>query len=130
MIEQLDSRMKEMQAQQSRDLGLGTTAAELFFAIQCEGSIFQHRQILQRELVRLQKLRDDQQAVFHQARLERETIESVHDQQLRAYARERSRREQRQLDDLFLLRKAKPPSQGLPNQEQLPTSRTREWKTQ
>jgi len=61
---------------------------------------------MQRELVRLQALRDEQQKIFQQARRERETFESLRDRQLREYQREAKRGEQRQQDDLFLMRQA------------------------
>ena len=106
LLEQLDQRIKEMRTRQSRELGAGTTAAELRFALQCEAALQQQRQQREQELKRLEALRDQQQKIFRQARRERETIESLRNRQLGEYQRERVRREQRQLDDLFLLRQA------------------------
>lgn len=106
LIGQLDERISQMQTHQSQELGAGTTAAELRFTLLCETAVWQQRQDVERELLRLQHLRDQQQRIFQQARRERETFESLHDHQLREYERAESRREQRQLDDLFLLRQA------------------------
>ncbi len=106
LIEQLDARMEEMRIKHSYELGSGTTAAELRFALQCEAVLLHHRQALQGELLRLEKLRDEQQKIFQQARRERETFESLRDHQLQEYERDRARREQREIDDLFLLRRA------------------------
>jgi flagellar export protein FliJ len=106
LLEQLDRRMEEMRACQSQQLGAGTTAAELRFALLCEGAFEQQRREKEQELVRLQALRDQQQRIFRQARRERETIESLRSRQLREYERNQARKEQRQLDDLFLLRQA------------------------
>ena len=106
LIEQTDQRIAEMQTRQSQELGAGTTAAELRFALLCEVSLHEHRREMQRELQRLETLRDQQQKIFRQARRERETFESLRNRYLAEYQRKRSRREQRQLDDLFLLRQA------------------------
>jgi flagellar export protein FliJ len=105
-IEQIDERLRLMQAREAQELQAGTTAAELRFALGWEASLRQLRQETERELARWEKLRDQQQRIFQQARRERETFESLRDQQLCDYQRDAARREQRQLDDLFLLRQA------------------------
>jgi flagellar protein FliJ len=105
-IGQVDARLRQMRLHQSQELGVGTTAAELRFAISCEDAILEQRRSLQRELLRLQKLRNEQQRVFQQARREREIFESLREHQRSQYEREAGRREQRQLDDFFLLRKS------------------------
>jgi len=106
LIEQIDARLHQLHTLQSQDLGAGTSGAELRFALSCEETLLQQRQVMQRELLRLQVLRDEQQKIFQQARRERETFESLRDHQLREYQRDAKRREQRQLDDLFLQRRA------------------------
>jgi len=83
----------------------GTTGAELAFLQTTEGLLHAQRQEVEQELLRCQHVRDQQERVFRQARRERETFESLRDEQLRNYKREQSRREQRHLDDLFLMRK-------------------------
>ena len=104
-IEQIDLRRGALQAQQTSELSAGVTAAELRFGLQCEVELLRHRRELERQLVRLQQLRDQQREIFQQARRARETLESVRDQQLRLYQQTAARREQRNLDDLFLLRR-------------------------
>jgi flagellar export protein FliJ len=106
LLEQLDERIQHMQARESQELGVGTTSAELRFALSCDAALHQQRQEVEREMSRLQNLRDQQQRIFQQARRERETFESLRDHQRREYARDSGRREQRQIDDLFLLRQA------------------------
>ncbi len=106
LIDQIDARLQQIQTRQSQDMNSGTSGAELRFAVLCEATLHQQRQALQGELARLQKLRDEQQKIFQQARRERETFESLRDHQLHAYQRDAARREQRQLDDLFLMRQA------------------------
>jgi flagellar export protein FliJ len=106
LISHLDMQTQELQAHQLRILGTGTTAAEMRFALSCESAQAQRRRDLERELVRLQKLRDEQKKIFQNARLQRETLASLRSQQLHDYERETARQEQRNLDDIFLLRKA------------------------
>ncbi|MGA8199820.1 MAG: flagellar FliJ family protein [Candidatus Sulfotelmatobacter sp.] len=104
-IEQIELRRGALQSEQSRGLGAGITAAELRFGLQCEAELLRHRKELELQLARLQQLRDQQREIFQQARRARETLESVRDQQLKFYKQEAARREQRSLDDLFLLRR-------------------------
>jgi flagellar export protein FliJ len=106
LIAQLDERQNALRGNQAQALHAGTTVAELRFTLSCESMLLQQRRDLERELTRLQKLRDEQQKVFQYARLQRETLASLRARQLHEYEREAARRQQRQLDDLFLLRRA------------------------
>jgi flagellar export protein FliJ len=106
LVDQLDDRIRQLQTCESQELEVGTTSAELRFALGCEAALRQQRQDADRELSRWQHLRDQQQKIFQQARRERETFETLRNHQLREYQRDAARREQRQLDDLFLLRQA------------------------
>lgn len=106
VLDQHGARVQELHANQRRDLLAGTTAAELRFAAMCESSLSHQRQELERELQRLQSLRDEQQRLFVNARRQRETLAGLRDGQQREHQRRAARREQRQLDDAFLLRRA------------------------
>jgi len=106
LLDQLDERIRQVQIRESQELGVGTTSAELRFALWGEASLRQQRQDAELELSRWQNLRDQQQKIFQQARRERETLERLRDNQLREHEREAARCEQRQLDELFLLRQA------------------------
>ena len=105
LIEQIDLRRLDLQAERSRELGVGVTAAELRFGLQCEAELLRQKRELELQLIRLQQLRDQQREVFQQARRTRETLEAVRDQQLSVYKQEAARRNQRNLDDMFLLRR-------------------------
>lgn len=105
LIEQMDLRRQQLQSTQERDLSSGTTSAELRFGLQLEAELQRHRLTLQQQLVALEKARDLQREIFQQARRARETLESVRDHQLLLYKKEAARREQRGLDDLFLMRR-------------------------
>lgn len=106
LLDQLDERIRQAQIRESQELSAGTTSAELRFTLGAEAALLQQRQDGERELSRWQSLRDQQQKIFQQARRDRETFESLRNHQFREYQRDAARREQRQLDDLFLLRQA------------------------
>ena len=104
-LQQLDANIRQTHALSAQYLAAGTTGAELSFLQATEGSLHTQRQELEHELLRCQHLRDQQERVFRQARRERETFENLRSEQLRTYQRDLARRQQRQLDDLFLMRK-------------------------
>jgi len=105
LIEQLDAHRQESHGVQAQTLSAGTTAVELHFELLCEAQLLRHRKELSQQLARLEQLREQQREIFQQARRARETLEAVRDRQLRAHQKEARRREQRNLDDLFLLRR-------------------------
>lgn len=106
LVHQVDQQLRQLKTEASQQLTAGTTAVEVQFALSKETSLHNTRRELERELVRLRNLRDQRQRIFQQARREREMFESFRNQQLREYERVQARREQRNLDDLFLLRQA------------------------
>ncbi len=105
LIEQMEGRRQQLHSAQTQELSSGTTVAELRFGLLCESEVLRHRRVLEQELARLQQLREQQREIFRQARRARETLESVRDRQFRLHQKEAARREQRNLDDLFLLRR-------------------------
>ena len=105
LIELTDERIRMDQRQYEEALSSGTTSAELRFWGMGVESLRTQRQRMEAELKRLQTLRDQQERVFQQARRDRETIASLRDGQLLEYKQSMARREQRQADDLFLLRR-------------------------
>ena len=105
LLEQIDARRQELQTTQAQELNSGITAAELRFHLLCDAEVLRHRRELEKELVRLQQLREQQRETYQQARRARETLEAVRDRQALLYRKEAARREQRSLDDLFLMRR-------------------------
>jgi flagellar export protein FliJ len=105
MIEQLDTVKQQNRARQAQELQAGITSAELEFARNMASALMKRRGELEVELVRAQQLRDEQQRNFHIARRRRETLSSLRETKLRQYQREAARRDQRQADDAFLLRR-------------------------
>jgi flagellar export protein FliJ len=103
-IEQLDDRRQESFAVRSKRLTDGTTAAELRFDLQCEAQLLRRRRDAEQQLAALEQARDQQRKIFYQARMARETLEAVRHRQLSLHKKDTLRREQRSLDDLFLMR--------------------------
>ena len=109
-IEQVDYRIRELHMRSIENLAAGTTAAELRFVLTTETSLRRQGQKLDEELIRLRVTRDQQEKSFRQARREREIFENLRERQKRAYELEKGRRDQRHMDDLFLLIRACRPS--------------------
>jgi flagellar export protein FliJ len=105
LMEEMEAGRRELHSRQARELSAGITAAELRFGAQCDAELQRQRRALEPQLARLQQLCQEQREIFLRAKRARETLESVRDQQLRLYQKEAARRQQRSLDDLFLLRR-------------------------
>ena len=105
MIEHLDGQRQQLHSAQVRELRAGMRAAELRFELQCDAELMQRRGELEQQLGKLQQIRQQQHDLLQQARRARETLEAVRDQQFREYKKQAARREQRSVDDLFLLRR-------------------------
>jgi flagellar FliJ protein len=105
LIEQMDLRTKELRSMEMEELSSGTSAAELQFGVLREAAMLRRRWEFEQQLIRVQQLRDQQREIFQQARRAREMLESLRDQQLSLYKKDAARREQRSLDDLFLMRR-------------------------
>lgn len=103
LIEQMDARRAELHNAHSQRLRAGLTAVELQFELLCDAELLRHRRELEQQLGRLQQLREQQRAIFHQAMRLRETMEAVRDEQLRIHRKQVGRREQRNLDNLTLM---------------------------
>jgi flagellar FliJ protein len=105
LIEQVDLQTKELRSMEMEELTSGTSAAELQFGLLREAAMLRRRREFEQQLIRVQQLRDQQREIFQQARRAREMLESLRDQQLSLYKKDAARREQRSLDDLFLMRR-------------------------
>jgi flagellar export protein FliJ len=105
LVEQVDLRIREVGLGQSQALVAGTTAAELRFDLLRQTAFGQQRIAIEGEIARLEKFRNEQQRIFYEARRQRETLESLRNLQLREYQKNARRREQNQIDDVFLMRR-------------------------
>jgi flagellar export protein FliJ len=105
LIEQLEARSGELYSRRAVGLSSGMTAAELRFELLCEAELARHRKELEREVLRLEHLRDQQREIYQQSRQAPQTLESLRERQLAVYRKQAARREQRKQDDLFLMRR-------------------------
>jgi|SRR5579863_2802131 len=105
IIDHLGARMQDLHDSRARELATGTTAAEVRFHELRKSAFERQRHELECELQRLQTLRDEQQKLFVEARRRAETLAGLSEAQRRAYERRSDRREQRRLDEAFLLRR-------------------------
>jgi flagellar export protein FliJ len=106
MIERTDAQLAATHSQQLQRLALGTTGAEVRFSLLGQAVWRDRRSSLERELARYEQIREQQHELFQKLRRQRETVESLRAHQLNEYERAARRRNQRQLDQMFLLRQA------------------------
>jgi flagellar export protein FliJ len=103
-IEALETAGEEQQRGVCRDSLQGVSGADLHMHLRRQTVFRQRREVLVQKLKELEKVREAQQAIYMRARQEREALSTLREQHLAAYEEEQSRREQRQIDDLFLVR--------------------------
>jgi len=101
----------EAEAQQIRrgvwkEASAGISGAELHFSAARESASLERRRLLQTKLQELERAQQAQMQCYLQARQKKETIAHLREEQLAAWELEQSRRTQRQLDELFLVRQA------------------------
>jgi flagellar export protein FliJ len=104
-IENLDRYSRNRKDLLGRVLQNGSFAAELQFELYTEHALQNAKNELSKELLRLQTVRDQQQQLFYQARMQRETLDALREQQLRSYTKKASRETQRLQDESVLLRR-------------------------
>ncbi len=110
-IEALDRLAEQAWRELSRDSLAGVSGAELQFHLGRESSRQGQRQFLANRLQELETRRQAQQLCYRHARQQREILSTLRDQQLAAYELEQSRRQQREIDELFLMRRPVLPRQ-------------------
>lgn len=101
------------QARQSlrEQLASGSSGVEIQFEAAREGARANYRRALIARLAGLRRKYEAQQAIYRRAKQKREILENLRDQQFQEYRLEQARREQRTLDELFLLRYGNPQSE-------------------
>lgn len=103
-IEALETAGAEHQRGLWRDSLQGVSGADLHMHLRRQTVVRERRELLAQKLKDLEKAREAQQAIYMRARQEREALSTLREQHLAIYEEEHSRREQRQIDDLFLVR--------------------------
>jgi flagellar export protein FliJ len=92
------------QQQQADELKAGTTAFPLQLIVETIKALERHRATLQLNLQEAQLRLREQLGKYRQARQKRDVLEELRQQQFDYYQREQGKMEQRECDELFLLR--------------------------
>lgn len=103
-LEELTESHFELRRQFQRNLGNGLVGSELQFEAMREAGATALRASLSARLKELDQQRWAQAQIFKKARQHREVLENLHVRKLDLYRIEQGRREQQELDDLFLMR--------------------------
>jgi flagellar export protein FliJ len=104
-IADVDACRAALLKREAQQLQSETTGAELQFETLCRETLKQYRAQLEAEQRRLEKVRDGCRKAHQEARKAREVLEILREQQLAVYRQNELRQDQRQLDDLFLMRR-------------------------
>jgi flagellar export protein FliJ len=105
-IVSLEAEAEQVRRSVWQDASAGISGAELHFSAARESASLERRRLLQTKLQELERAQQTQMQRYLQARQRKETIAHLREEQLAAYELEQSRRAQRQLDELFLVRQA------------------------
>jgi len=105
-METLDRLAEEDRREVWQDSLSGLSGAELRFHLQREAARREQYESLGQKLLQLETARQAQQARYLQARQQREILSTLRERQEAEYKIEQSRREQRAVDELFLMRRA------------------------
>jgi flagellar FliJ protein len=101
----LDRFLANSAQSDSASLAAGRTAAELQFADLCRDNMHRFRQDLQSNIRKLELLRQQAAGEYQQAYREREVLDTLRARQRRVYQQEQLRRQQREVDSVFLLQR-------------------------
>ena len=104
-LARLERFLAESELADSASLAAGRTAAELQFASLLREQFGQLRLQLEKEVRRLETLRQQAALAYQRAYREREALDTLRAHQSRAYQIEQSGRQQRELDAAFLLQR-------------------------
>lgn len=104
-IEALDNSTAELNRNIYRESVEGLSGAELHFHATRTVAREAHRKMLSAKLLELEKARQAQLARYVESRQQREILSTLRQQQLEAYELEQARRAQREIDELFLMRR-------------------------
>jgi len=105
-IDSLDAQIEAWRRQVLEQASVGISGAELHIAALGESARLERRAELLAKRNELERARQEQQARYNQARQRREILSNLRERQLSTYLHEQSRREQQQIDELFLIRRS------------------------
>ncbi len=101
-MDALEREKETIQENLERDLTEGLVGAEIQFQLAREAAITQHHAALAHQMSEFERERQTQERVFQQARRDRKILENLRNRLLDQYRQEEKRREQQQMDDLYL----------------------------
>lgn len=105
-IDSIDGEIEASRRQVLEQASAGISGAELHIAALGDSARRERRAALLTKRDELERARQEQQARYTEARRQREILSNLRQRQLSAYQREQSRREQQQIDELFLIRRS------------------------
>lgn len=103
-IDSVDAEIEASRRQMLEQVSVEISGAELHIAVLSDSVRQEHRMGLLERRDELEKARQEQQIRYNEARQRREILSNLRQRQLSAYQREQARREQQQIDELFLIR--------------------------
>lgn len=104
-LSQIEQECSAAAENRTAKLAQGIRAAELQFAYEYHRALQQQLDAFHKLLQELKHKWNQQLACYQLARRNRKTLEKLRDQQLETYSRERAKREQAVVDDIFLSRR-------------------------
>jgi flagellar export protein FliJ len=105
-IKDVEDGLGDIEIRQRPQLESGISGAELQFDVLCRSVLMERRHALEKKLSEAEAFRGSCREGFHQARREREVMDTLRRHQMQSYHQQEARKDQRHLDDLFLLRRA------------------------
>jgi len=105
-MDSLDAQIEVSRRQVLEQASVGISGAELHIAALGESARLERRAELFAKCNELERARHEQQARYNEARQRREILSNLRERQLSAYLHEQARREQQQVDELFLIRRS------------------------
>lgn len=104
-IESVDAEQQAAKRSMIEAAAAGISGAELRFEALRDAAFAERRAALVKKLAEIEKLRREQQARYLRVRQQREILSELRERQFAAYRAEQARREQQQIDELFLIRR-------------------------
>ena len=110
-IEAVEQASHEERRDLASVLPQGMAASQLQFATLCTDGRHRFRDLMEKQIVELEKQREIQRRIFEHARRQREILENLRGRKLDAYRAEEARQAQQEMDELFLARRNSAPSE-------------------
>ena len=104
-IDELKSEILEANDRLARTLQAGMPAVELHLEVAQANARAKRQEVLAEQLAKLTQEHRAQQVAYQHAQQQRQIIENLRDRLFAIYQQVQARREQQQLDDLFLIRR-------------------------